>query len=1216
MKRIFPAAPAARGFLFLALIVLPTVALSQSMTINEVMSSNNLFLADEDGDYSDWLELYNSGSVAVHLANWGLSDKVGTPGKWRFPDISIQPGSWMLIFADSKDRKLAVSHWETIVRQGQIWRYRVGAATIPATWIKPEYDDSAWNQGPTGIGFGDGDDATTVASGTLSVFGRIAFSVSDSAAVQAMILDMDYDDGFVAWLNGKEIARANLGQVGVQPAWNLAASTGDHEANLYRSLQPERFTIADFSGALRAGRNILAIQVHNNSTSSSDLSMIPFLSLGYATPPANSVGGDPRLVLTPTHLHTNFAISASGETLLLTNAAGTLIDSVSVPALATDLSYARIPDGGREWIVASQPTPEGANSSAGVAEKAGAVEFSLPGGFYQQPFSFTLSCPTAGAEIRFTRDGSEPDSFSTAYTNAVNIGQTTVIRARAFAEGFAPGPIITHTYILGRPPASLPVISLTTDPYNLWDQEYGIYVLGTSYTNSDPYFGANFWEDWERPVHIEFFEPGGILGFSQDAGVKIFGAWSRARPQKSLAFFARQEYGKDAFTYRLFPELPFESYHSFILRNAGNDWDRSFFADGLIHSRLKGMDLDRQAYRPCRVYLNGVYWGILNMREKVNEHYLAQHHGGDPDEIDLLEMDGAVLEGSNDHYIAMRDFIASKDLSKADNYNWVKTQMDVENFITYEAVQILIDNRDWPGNNIKYWRPQTEGGRWRWILFDTEWGFGINAYGAAGNQYPYNYNTLAFATSPSQTPNHHANPPWSTLLLRRLLMNSDFKTAFINRFADLMNSAYREAPTAAHVDSMKNLLAAEMALHYQKWSQPVSWISTYLWWGSFDEWYYYVQILRDFALNRPAYMRGFIMSKFGIPATASLRLFCEPQGAGDVQLNDFLTISAMPWSGTYFSSIPVKMVARPATGYIFAGWEGAVTSTDPAIWVMLSQTTTLKARFVARQDSAAHVVINEINYKSADNWDTEDWIELHNFGLLSADISGWHLKDDDDSHDYILPAHTLIEGGGYLVVGRDTTKFRKYFPQPAISVRGNLSFGLSSSGDQVRLFDAGLVLIDSVAFGVSTPWPAAAAGQGPTLELRGPATENTLPANWVASSGHGTPGAQNSGYTSVRTPAAEQVPEQIELRQNYPNPFNSGTTISYSLPLSTELRVQIYSVQGRCVRTLIAGREPAGHHLVTWDGRDDTGMPASSGLYFCLLQSGDDRMVRRMLLVR
>ena len=1199
------------GYLLLGLLT--GIINGQTVHINEIMSSNDRFLADDDGDFPDWLELYNSGDVSVDLAGWGLSDKINNPFKWIFPPVSLPPRSWMVVYASSKDRTRIVTHWETVIRRGMLWRYRPGASTIPASWIQPAYDDAGWNRGSSGIGFGDNDDATVISS-TISVYGRITFTVADSAAVVAMLLDIDFDDGFVAYLNGTEIARANLGQTGVQPAWNLGAS--DREATMYRGLPPARFNIANFRTLLRTGVNLLAVQVHNSSTASSDLSMIPYLSLGYMVAPPNPSGPAAELKLKPSQLHTNFAISASGETLTLTRADGMLADSVTIPSSAANIAYARRPDGGARWLFVNQPTPEAANFSGGFLEDAAAVAVSHPSGFYSQPLAVTMSCATPGAQIRYTRDGAEPSSNSLLYSGPLGVGKTTVLRARAFASGMNPGPISTHNFILTPPPQPLPVIALTTDPFNLWDTEYGIYVFGTSYQSADPHYGANFWEDWERPVHIEFCEPGATRGFRQDAGMKIFGGWSRDRPQKSLAFFARGNYGDGDFNYALFPKLPYSSYHSFILRNGANDWDRTFFADGLIHTLVDGIDLEHQAYRPCTVYLNGEYWGLLNMREKINEYYLAQHHGGDPKKIDLLEMNGTVLEGVNDHYVEMRDYIASKDMSVTAHYDEVKTRMDVENFITYQAVQIYVDNRDWPGNNIKFWRPQNPDGKWRWILYDTEWGFGINAYGAGGNANGYTYNTLAFATSPTQTANHHGNPPWSTLLLRRLLVNPQFKNTFINRFADLMNGNFKEARAVAKVDSLRDLLAADMVKHYEKWRQPVSWHPDRLWWGSMSEWYRYIDILRQFGLNRPGYMRAHLLQKFGLQSTCLLRLECVPAEAGEIIMNHFLPVTATPWSGHYFTGVPVTVTAKTRAGYRFAGWEGAVTANESTVTLPMTASTVLKARFEAGQTSPGQIVINEINYKSAAAADAEDWIELYNSGSGAVELCGWHLKDDDDSHDYIFPANTLLEADGYLVVSRDMTKFRSVFPQTPIRLLGNLPYGLSSNGDQVRLFDANLRLIDSVAFGVTAPWPPQANGQGPTLELRGPALDNTLPGSWVASTGYGTPGAQNSGYTAVNRHPDTEWPDSFTLAQNYPNPFNAETAISFFLPQPARVEINIFAISGRSVRSLHQGVLPAGQHALHWDGRDAEGVAVSSGIYLCRLCCDEGIRMRRMLLLR
>jgi len=1193
------------------IILLPVIAFGQSVVINEVMSANSNFLADEDGDFSDWIELYNTAAVPVSLNEWGLSDKSGDLRKWLFPDFILPTQSHLLIFASNKDRPFAVPCWETVIRQGDVWQYQIGSAAVPAQWARPFYSASGWLQGPSGIGYGDGDDATVIPAG-ISVYGRRVFNIDDPASVLALVLHIDYDDAFVAYLNGSEIARANIGQAGVPPAWNLAASNGDHEARMYGGGAPDRFNIANFQSLLTSGQNLLAIEVHNQSVSSSDLTMIPFLSLGLATIPDHPLGSPAVLGLKPTHFHTNFAVSAGGESLFLTDASGALVDSVTVPSSASDISYGRLGDGGSQWDFFNEPTPETANPVRGFGMTAAAVAFSAPGGFKNEPFMLILSCPTPDAVIRFTTDGSEPDSTSFIYSAGIFVSSPMVVRARAFRDGYNPGPVSTRTFVLLQP-AGLPLIALTTDPVNLWDSETGIYVLGGNYQNTNPYYGANFWQDWERPIHVEFYDMDGAAGLDQEAGVQIFGGWSRARPQKGMALFARKSYGRASFDYPLFHELPFTSYHSFILRNSGNDWDRTFCTDALIHSLLDNVDLEKQAYRPCTVFLNGEYWGLLNMREKINEDYLAQHHGVDPDRVDELEMAGSAIEGTADHYLRMMDFVRSHDLSVRANFDYVETQMDIENFLTYQAVEIYIDNRDWPGNNIKFWRPQTDTGRWRWILYDSEWGFGINAYGAGGNRYPWDYNTLAYATSPTQTPNHHGNPPWSTELLRALLQNENFRNRFINRFADLMNSTFRRVRVVSRVDSVQRLIEGEMKRHYEKWRHPVWWVPEYLWWSSLSEWYGYLKTVRDFALYRAPYVQSHLSAKFGHSAWYTLQVSCEPPDGGSICLNNFLDGRGQ-WSGLYMGGVPIQIAAKPSPGYRFAGWGGGSDSSDPDLQVVLTQPGKLTARFEPEQMQPGRMVINEINYHAAADFNTEDWIELYNAGSQPVELLGWQIRDDDNSHIFNLTGPT-INGGQFLVVCRDSSKFRSLFPAKGIAIAGNLSFGLSSSGDQVRLFDQTGLLVDSVKFSNTAPWPSAADGGGPSLELLDPDADNSLAASWAASDGHGTPGEKNSRLTTVGEHPLP-LPLQPNLLPNYPNPFNASTTLTFDLPAPSLVRLAIYNLRGSQIRLMVNERMRTGRHAVQWDGMNDQGQPSASGIYFCELRCGEARAVHRILLIR
>ena len=555
----------ASSFIFL----LTSILLSQDLVINEMMASNSATLADNDGDYPDWLELYNNSEHPISLDGYGLSDRPEQPFRWRLPAISIQPHDYLLIFASGKDQRSAVAAWETIIDHGDVWKYAPGSAEIPADWNALAFEDSAWARGPSGLGYGDGDDATEIAT-TISVFARRTFYLDSLDNITAALLHIDYDDGFVAYLNGVEIARANLGSGLQRPAWDLAASTG-REAKLYSGGEPERYIVEDPLQLLREGQNLLAIEVHNVSPTSSDLSLIPFFTLGFSSPSPNSTGSPEILSLQPQHLHCNFKIKSGGEGLLLTKPNGIRCDELTATQMPTDISWGRCPDGGSARGYFDNPTPGKPNNGRCYTRIATAVRFSIPGGIYNGEQHIELSADSS-ATIFYSLDGSIPDSSAIEYTDPISISQTTVLRARAFTSGQLPGQTVTQTFLIDEGIA-LPIVSLVTDPENLWDPEIGIYVEGSNgipgYCSSNP---KNWNQDWERPASLEFFEPDGERGFAIDCGIKIGGGCTRKYAQKSIAVYTRSEYGDTEINYRLFPDKPLLQYNNLMLRNGGQDW--------------------------------------------------------------------------------------------------------------------------------------------------------------------------------------------------------------------------------------------------------------------------------------------------------------------------------------------------------------------------------------------------------------------------------------------------------------------------------------------------------------------------------------------------------------------------------------------------------------------------------------------------------------------
>src|SRR6185503_6596434 len=256
-------------------ILLPCAAMGQDLVINEVQSSNGVTLLDEDGQTPDWVEIYNRGTGTIDLEGYGLSDG-GDPLAWVFPKLLLPPGERRLVLCSGKDRASMPAHWETVIRDGDLWKYLIPSSEPPPAWRTPGFNDQGWAAGATGIGYGDGDDRTEVPAGTLSVYARSAFQVGDPADITDVLLDLDFDDGFVAFLNGVEIARENIADRGGPPAFDAVADAAT-EPRLVTGGKLFHYAEDRFRGLLRAGENVLAIQLHNAGPGSSDLSLIPLL---------------------------------------------------------------------------------------------------------------------------------------------------------------------------------------------------------------------------------------------------------------------------------------------------------------------------------------------------------------------------------------------------------------------------------------------------------------------------------------------------------------------------------------------------------------------------------------------------------------------------------------------------------------------------------------------------------------------------------------------------------------------------------------------------------------------------------------------------------------------------------------------------------------------------------------------------------------------------
>ncbi len=864
------------------------------VVLNEVSPSNREALVDADAESVDWIELYNVDAVPVDLGGWTLTDDPDEPDAWTFPSVTLEPGEHLLVYASGKDRSRVVGSWETRIDRGHRWRYLEVDEEPDQGWFLSGYDDSDWDEGRSGFGRGDSDDATEIDAAVAYVRTELEVDAAELAELTALVLHVDFDDGFVAYLNGVEIAREAMGLADSgPPSWDaLAWYRG--EAKLPEGLPLPAIEVDP--ARLVAGTNTLALEVHDRAADSSDMSLVPFLSLGFAT--ARGAGASPLLTLPEVELHTSFKLKSSGEGVALYDAGGCAVDELDWVPLRADESVGRQPDGTGPIGVFLEPTPGRPNTTEARPGFAVTPRIDPPSGLRSGPTTATLTAGS-GAEVRVAWGGREPSDADEIYASPIEVGtaeEAVVLRARAWEDGLWPSRIATATW--GFAPADpLLTVSVATDPANLWDEQTGIYAED------------NVMAGWRRPAHFAAWEPDGSLAFAVDGSVEIHGGSSRKLPQKNLELSVGGGYGDDdAIEHAVYPGHSVTSFERLVLRGGGGDWlgcwteeckDGAMLRDALMQAIASGTGIDHMGSRPARVYLNGQYWGLYFVNEKGDAHYLDTHHG--EDDVDLLKNEGIPVQGDEHGYLGMIAWLRAHDLADPVHYAHAETLIDVDELQSYLALQTFYANTDWPGNNIKFWRPRDAGGRWRWMLFGTDFGLGL--------KQPRDHDTLAFALATDG--DDWPNPPWSTELFRLLAASPEFTATFANRYAALLNTALAPDRTVAELHALAASIEAEIPRQAARWD------------GDEGAWAPEVASIERWLTHRPDHARENVVEAFGLDGTWTLSLDADPPGSGTFEVEGVAVDGS--FDGTWFRGLPVTVTAHPAPGYAFDGWS------DPAL---------------------------------------------------------------------------------------------------------------------------------------------------------------------------------------------------------------------------------------------------------------------------------------------
>ena len=663
-----------------------------AVELTEAMSGNSLYCADEDGDYCDYVELHNSSDEDIDLEGWYLSDSVSKLKRWTFPAVTLPANGYLVVYCSGKNRTDDPAWLHTNFKlsgEGEnIYLTRPDGQTVSSVELPELAQNQAWSLlngtwsaelAPTPRRENSRASAARVQS---ELFGGALEAVHISE-IMASPSDVDYD--WIELHNGSAQA-VDLSGYGLSDD----------------SARPRRWQIPEGT-VIQPGEYMIIFMTGNGSVDSDR------------------------------YLCADFALSIAGEyTVSLSDPQGWILDAVYLPEQYGGVSYARFA-GEDGFRYAESATPNAANSGAHYLTRAAMPQASVQGGLYKSGDSFTveLSAP-AGGRIYYTLDCTDPTEKSMLYTGPIQVTDTTILRSRTYAADSMPSLIAAQSYLYDvEVPEGVYVVSLVSDPDNLYGNERGIMVKGPNAWSEYPYgkinHGANFWMDWEREANVELFTSDGELGFAQPCGIKLHGQYSRAASVKAFKVFARNEYGDSRFEYPIFTERDYDSYQSFLLRASGQDYDHTFMRDSVLSALAKDTPVMYQETELAVCYLNGEYYSLFNLRERVSRFSICQFEGWDgmEDSIDLVKANDIEKEGSDASMWELLEWIRHNDTSTPEAYDYIAERIDIENYIAYMALEIYSGNND--TLNVKRYRNAETDGKWRWVLFDLDWAFFVDS---------------------------------------------------------------------------------------------------------------------------------------------------------------------------------------------------------------------------------------------------------------------------------------------------------------------------------------------------------------------------------------------------------------------------------------------------------------------------------------------------------
>ena len=627
-----------------------------------------------------------------------------------------------------------------------------------------------------------------------------------------------------------------------------------------------------------------------------------------------------------TRPHTNWKLDKDGGTIYLIDKYNGIRDSVAYPQLLGGLSWG-IVDGGY-WKYFEKPTPEKPNTESKAYDEVVPVAdmSGLKAGFYSDAFTLNPPALEDGVKLRCTTDGSVPTENSPEFNSPKTIDHSMAFRCATFKKGALSNKVTTRTFFVDEDAVKMPVVAISVD--SSFFREH--YIKTSCDAPKSCKDSAGLYADVELPIHIEYFEKGSSTKdgatWEMDAGIALMGGYSRLNDKKSVSIHLREGYEDGSINYPLFETRKGvnDKYRAFNLRNNGNRFVSDYIEDAMGGALLEGTSVDYQRSRQVVVFYNGKYYGIHDMRERFNKHFVETNYKIEANTVNFIKHLGLEVEASNgttDAYMQMLSFVANSDFSGENNANYatVKTMLDVGNLADYMAAEIYIHNGDWPNNNVRAW--SAPGHPWKFMVYDLDHGFdwmwGVNDKEFVQETNMFSWIKKGGGNKPCKEEGCFAN------LYIKLIKNPEFKRLFINRSAVIFNSFTNSVNVTKIVDAMTATIdASEMERDLAKFKQNEKWYENACHKG-FDK---TGSCKKEWAEKRDPKVIQEYEEEFDLSGMVSVSI--KASGKGQVLMEGMTLPSkseSTDYTGKFFAGNPILLTAVPTDGSVFTGWSDGET---------------------------------------------------------------------------------------------------------------------------------------------------------------------------------------------------------------------------------------------------------------------------------------------------